>query len=143
MATITSANAIFNLSVVPLFLAAQRLQGFAADDVFSTRPINSAEVLMGLDGIQSAGYVNVSVEQEIALQADSPSMFIFDTWYNAQVIAQDLYFASGTVTLPGTGSKWAMTKGVLSTYHSIPDSGKTLKPRRFGITWQSVSPALA
>ena len=142
MASLTGANAVYMLSIPNLFAVPQQLQGFAADDVFDTDAIESTEILMGVDGIMSAGFVFVPVRQNIALQADSPSTFIFDTWWAAQQQAQDVFFAAGTVLLTAVGKKWTLTKGALTGYKPIPDTKKLLQPQRFGITWQQIFPAL-
>lgn len=140
--SLTAANATIMLAIAGLFPAPQQLQGFAADDIFSTDPLESAQTVMGVDGIMSAGFVFVEVKQSYTLQADSPSNFIFDQWFQAQQVARDIFFANGIVLLQTLGSKWSMAKGVLSMYPPMPDGGKLLKPRKFGITWQSISPAL-
>lgn len=139
--SITGANATFLMTVQDLFPTPQQLQGFAADDVFDTDPLASTEVLMGVDGGLSAGFVFVPVKQAIALQADSPSNFIFDTWYNAQQAAQDVFAAMGVVLLPGLGIKWNLVEGFLTEFPPIPNVKKLLQPRKFGITWTRVTPA--
>ena len=142
MATITSANAIYTLSIAGLYPTPVQLQGFAADDIFSTDPIDSAEVLMGVDGILSGGFVFVPIKQSIAIQADSSSNTIFDNWWAANQAATDVYFvANGVIILKSVGTKWALTNGFLTSYIPMPDAGKTLKPRKFGITWNTASPA--
>ena len=143
MASITSANAQILLSIPSLFPIPQALQGFAAEDVFDVDPIEPVEDIMGVDGILSAGFVFVPVHQNFALQADSPSIFIFDTWWTAMQIAKDVYFATATILLPGLGKKWACNTGILKSYKPMPDAKKVLQPQRFRITWQSVLPAVA
>lgn len=140
--SITAANATFLLAIAGVFPTPQQLQGFAADDIFSTDPLEAQQVLMGVDGKMSAGFVFVEVKQSVTLQADSASNFIFDAWYQAQQVARDTFFATGIVILPGIGQKWAMANGVLSSYPPMPDGGKILKPRKFGLTWESINPAL-
>jgi hypothetical protein len=124
-----------------LFATPQQLQGFAADDVVTTDPVASVEVLMGVDGILSAGFVYVPIRQMIALQADSSSNAVFDAWWNAMQTTKDVYLAQGVITLTTIQTKYALTNGSLTTYHPIADVKKLLQPRRYGITWQSVSPA--
>lgn len=151
MGTITGANAVYTLQISPpagaaqvqstLFATPQQLQGFAADDVVTTDPVASVEVLMGVDGILSAGFVYVPIRQMIALQADSASNAVFDAWWNAMQTTKDVYLAQGVITLTTIMTKYALTNGSLTTYHPIADVKKLLQPRRFGITWQSVSPA--
>jgi hypothetical protein len=143
MSDITSANSVLMLTVFPLFPIPQQLQGFAAEDVFDTDPLESAETLMGVDGRLSAGFVFVPVMQNYALQADSPSVFIFDTWWTSQQIAKTIFFGDMTVLLTSLGKKWAMTNGVLSSYKPLPDGKKVLQPQRFRITWESALPAVA
>lgn len=142
MASITGANAVVMLSIPGLFPVPVELKGFAADDIFDTDAIESAETLMGVDGVLSAGFVFVPVMQTYALQADSPSTFFFDTWWASQQQVQDVYFANGVVLLTAVGKKWTLTKGALTSYKPIPDTKKLLQPQRHRITWQSVFPAI-
>ncbi len=141
MADITSANAIF-LITLDIFPAPQQLQGFAADDIFDTEPLESVETSMGVDGNLSAGFVFVPVRQSIHLQADSPSGFFFDQWWAANQIGRQSLAASAVVILNSLGTKWVLTNGFLRQYKPIPDARRILQPRVFGITWESVSPAL-
>ncbi len=141
MPSITGATAAFQLSIRSLYDSPQQLQGFAADDVFSTTPIKSVETLMGVDGNMSAGFVFVEIVQSIKIQADSASGQLFDQWWSAQQAAEDVYFADATVLLQALGLKWQMTKGVLSSYHPIPDVKKLIQPRTFEITWNNMSAA--
>jgi len=139
--TITAANAVFTLSVSGVFNVAQQLQQFAADDVFDTEAIEPAEVMMGVDGHLSAGFVFVATKQSITLQADSPSNLIFEAWQQAQKTARDIFFAQGGVILNSVGRAYTMNRGVLTSYPSLPDAKKVLQPRKYGITWESISPA--
>lgn len=141
MASITAATAVYTLSIPGLFGYPQSLQGFAADDMFSTDALASAETLMGADGVLSGGFVYVEVKQNIRLQADSASNALFDQWWNAQQQIQDTYTANGVVWIKANGAKWAMTKGFLTKYKPMPDLKKLLQPRDYEITWQSISPA--
>jgi hypothetical protein len=137
MASITSVNAVFALSVPNVFSATQ-LQGFAADDIFGTDPVELNEVVMGVDGILSAGYVKMPIRQGISLQADSTSIQYFEQWRAAMQAANDVYFANATITLVSIGRKYTCTQGALGTYPVLSDAGRTLKPRRFTITWQAI-----
>ena len=138
MASITSANSIFMLSIAGLYPVPQKLQGYAADDVFSTEAINQAEIVMGVDGNMSAGFVHVARAMTVHVMPDQGSDIIFDTWMSAQEAAQELYFANGIVSLPSIGASWVLTKGVLTNIQPIPGVKKTLQPRPFTITWQSI-----
>lgn len=139
--SITSANAVLTLAVDSVFNTPQRLQGFAADDIYDTDTIDPAETVMGVDGVLSAGFVYVPVKQNFALQADSPSISLFDQWYAAQQAAVDIFRASGVIRLPAVGKSYTMNGGVLTGYKSMPDGKKILQPQRFSITWASIVPA--
>lgn len=138
--TITAANAVFMLSVPGLFDAPVQLQGFSADDVFDTEAVDPAEIMMGVDGYMSAGFVWVPIKQGITLMADSDSNDIFETWY-ANNGPNDLFVANGSVRLKSIGKSYTMTRGVLSTYPSMADAKKVLQPRKYGITWNRIEPA--
>ncbi len=138
--SITSSNAVLYLAVVGIAVVPVQIKEFAADDIFSMDPVEPAEVLMGVDGVMSAGFVYVPRKQAITLQGNSPSADFFDNWELAQITAGDQFFANGTLLLPSIGKKWAMTGGALTTFSQIPDSGKTIRPRRYGLTWERVYP---
>lgn len=140
MGNITAANAVYILTIPNVLLAPTQLQGFAADDVFDTEPLEAAETLMGVDGILSAGFVFVPVNQSITLQADSASNAVFDAWWGQEQANKTKFPASGQIKLIGIGTKWAMTNGFLTTYPIIPNAGRTLKPRKFMIRWQTAFP---
>lgn len=139
--TITSANSILLLSIAGLYDIPQQLQGFAADDVFDTETLEPVETMMGVDGHLSGGWVPMPVKWNISLQADSASILVFENWYSAQQTAREVYIASAQVQLPSVRRKYAMVRGFLSSYPPTPAGKKVLQPRRFQITWESISPA--
>jgi hypothetical protein len=138
MASITGANSVVMLAIAALYPVAQQLQGFAADDVFDSEGIASAEILTGVDGNMSAGWVYVPIKQGYTLQADSASNALFEAWYQAQQAIQELYFASATIHLPATSRSYVMTKGVLTLHKPTPDVKKVLQPRKYEITWSKI-----
>ena len=138
MANITSANAVFSLSVPDIGIAAN-LPGFAADDIFDTESVEAGEVQLGVDGYLSTGFVFAIIKQSISLQADSPSNALFEAWYAAERAAIDKYRASATVTLKSIGRVYALNNGTLVTYSPMPDAKKVLSPRKFGLAWQSIT----
>lgn len=139
--SLTAANAVIMLGITDLFDNPQQLQGFASDDVFDAPAVEQVEVQMGVDGLQSSGWIAVSVKWGVTLQANSASHDIFEAWTLAQNSAQEIYEAFGLVTLKSTGRKYTMNKGVLSSYPPMPSAGKILKPRKYEITWESIIPA--
>lgn len=137
---ITGANVVLTLSQPILFPVPQQIQGFASDDVYNIDSIKSVELLMGVDGILSAGFVYTEVPMNIMLQADSESNDFFDTIWSQSQLAQDAYPLFGLAIIPGIGQKFVMTNGYLTQYPPSPAVKKILQPRTFQITWARVSP---
>ena len=140
--TITSANSVFTLVVAGLFPAPVQLRGYASDKAFTTEAVDLAEVQMGVDGRMTAGFVPNPVKQTITLQADSPSKDIFTAVIQAMKTAREVFYISGSISLPSTGESFALTRGILTNAKQIPDAQKVLQPMDFQITWESVSRSL-
>ncbi|TAL90904.1 MAG: hypothetical protein EPN62_00780 [Candidimonas sp.] len=141
MATLTNANSVLMLAVAGVFPVPQQLQGFSTDDAFTVSDVVPVETAMGVDGLLSAGYTPYPTEIEITLQADSPSISIFDTWKTVQDTAREVFFANMTVSIPGTGQKFACTRGAMTGASPMPTGKKILQPRKWKITFQSVTPS--
>jgi len=140
MLTITAANSVYMLSVLDLFPVPQRLEGYAADAAFETESAETAEVVMGVDGNMSAGYVPYVTKQTISIMPDSPSSALFEAWAQAQKTAREVYVANAMITLPSINRAYIMTKGILTNFVSIPGTRKVLQARSFSITWNHVAP---
>ncbi|WP_186260365.1 phage tail fiber protein [Burkholderia gladioli] len=139
--TITSANSVIMLGVSTIFPIAQQIQGYTADDIFDTDDVDMAEVVMGLDGKQSAGWVPYNVKWRISLMPNSDAIPIFDAVITAERVAQEKFSWNGVVTLKGPGTKYTMSNGVLTRGKIMPDAKKTLQPQTYEITWESVLPS--
>jgi hypothetical protein len=139
--TITAANSVYMLAILDLFPVPQQLQGFSADAAFASEAFDMVEVVMGVDGNMSAGWIPVIKKQTISIMPDSASADMFDAWYAAQEAARELYFAQGVIVLPSIKKEFTMIKGVLSTYTPHAEVAKTLRFRSFGITWSQILPA--
>lgn len=138
---ITSADVVLTLFQPILFPTPQQIQGFAADDVFDTDQVKSVEVLMGVDGILSAGFVFVPMMQNIAIQADSDSLSFFETIFTHQYADKTVYPINGSALIPATSRNYNLTNGNLTGYKPTPDVKRVLQPMRFQCTWQSILPA--
>jgi hypothetical protein len=137
---LTGANASISLLIPALFSTPQTLQQFAADNVFEVPQVTPTETLMGVDGVLSGGMIFVPVEQEFMLQANSPSIAIFDNWYLQQIAATTTYPASGTTIMPGLKKMWQMVNGFLVDYKPLPQVQRLAQPQRFRIRWNLSAP---
>ncbi|RIJ02208.1 hypothetical protein DXK93_18715 [Achromobacter sp. K91] len=142
MSTLTSANSVLTLGVGGIFPVPQKIEGYATDDAFAFDAVQPAQAVMGVDGRMSAGYTPFMSVQTIAIQADSPSMVIFEAWLAAMKVAREVFYATGTLNISSIGRKFVMTKGVLTQIPPAPTARAILQPMTFQITWENVSPAL-
>lgn len=140
--TITSANSIFTIVIAGLFPAPVQLRGYATDKAFTTEAVDLAEVQMGVDGRMTAGYTPMPVKQTVTLQADSPSKDIFAALIQATKTAREVFYMSGTISLPSTGESFVLTRGILTNAKQIPDAAKVLQPVDYVITWESINRSL-
>ena len=138
--TITSANAVYMLTVAGLFPSPVQLQGFATDSAIDTEAVEVAETRLGVDGFMSAGWIPRMTKQTIALQADSPSGFLFETWALTQDAQEEVFIANGVMIVPGIGRKYTLVRGVLTSFSVAPGLKKTSEVRNFVITWNEIQP---
>lgn len=139
--SITSANAILQISVQSIFPNGVQIQRFATDDVYSSGRIRKNVTKMGVDGFQSAGKIWVSKPITYHLQSDSPSCKFFDAWSQAEDQLDDTLTASGLIILPGVATKWTLSQGALGEIDPIPGAGQTLKERAFEVVWGQMIPS--
>lgn len=135
--TLTSANSSLMVQISGLYPIPQKIEGFATDDAFSSEDVTTAETQMGVDGKLSSGYTPYPVPFKLVLQADSPSMSIFDNLIAAQDAVNEVMRVDATILLQGNGDKYALTKGTLTKFTPMPDNKKILQPRTFEITFES------
>lgn len=133
--TITSANAIYTLSVDTVFPTPQQLQGFGVDEAFDTEMADLADVVLGVDGIAVAGWRPRLTRQTITLLAASPSFGLFETWQAAMDNSKEIFYATGLIQLPAIGRQYALPQGTLTRYPALPNARRTLQDRRFEIVW--------
>lgn len=139
MATITSANSVFTLNIPALFPVPQILQGFATDDAFAADGLDLSESIMGVDGRMSSGYTPNITKMVIALQADSPSLFVFEYWFGQYQTNREVSFAQGNIILSGPGKSYTLRNGVLNNVKQLPDAKKTLAAQQFTVMWEKVT----
>lgn len=141
MGTLTAGNSIITLTVDGVFPVPQKLEGYSTTAAFSVADVSPGVVVMGVDGKLSGGYVPQPVPLTITLSADSPSVVIFDAWLTAQQSARQVFYANCLVAIPSVGSKYALTRGVLTKASVLAAAQQTLQPRSWTITFESCSPS--
>jgi len=135
---ITSANSTLALGVVGLFTVPQALQGFSAGDAYSIDTVDISQVLMGVDGVMSSGWVPQIKTMNVTLQSDSLSNTFFEAWYAAQEVAKNTYSAFGVINQPALSRVYTLKNGILSNYAPLADAKEVLQPRKFQIKWELI-----
>lgn len=125
--TLTVANSTLTLTVEALFPQAQRIQGYATDDAFDFENVENGEYMMGIDGNLSAGFVFNEVPFTWTLQADSPSLAMFEQIYMYEMNNRTKLRLDGTLSLPSNGRRYDMVKGYMRQYKA-PSGKKVLQP---------------
>lgn len=144
MSTITSANCKLTFTVrgpVGIVVGPFTVEGYASDDAFATEAVEAAIALMGVDGKMSAGWVPRLTKQVVNLQADSPSIALFEAWDGAQQVLRDVLFGDGAMSYPGLQKGYALVKGVLTRVTPMPAARRVLEPVVYEITWGLVQAA--
>jgi hypothetical protein len=143
LGSLTSANAVLQLSIDVIFPTPQQIQQFTTDNIYDAPQVKPTITKMGVDGKQSAGFIFVSKEIMIHLMPNSPSQVIFDTWATNMEAQEDVYSCSGLIVLKSTGRKFTLIDGSLTTYTPLPGAGQVLKDLQHGITFGKIIPAAA
>lgn len=126
-ATLTVANSSLVLSVEGLFPSGVQLQGYAADNVFEAPTVENGEFSMGIDGKLSAGYVFNQIPFTITLQADSPSLDVFEQTWQREASNRDKLQIGLTVALPSNNKRYVLRNGFLQSYQA-PSGQRILQP---------------
>ena len=142
MRTITAANCQFALTVPGLYNSPQILQGYMADDAFSSDDQELGETVTGVDGNMSIGYVPNPINMTIAIMPDSPSMDIFENIRLTIIATKEQIPMSATLTMTSTGKQYTATKGILQKAQPHPAVKRVLQGIPFGVRWQSITPAI-
>lgn len=125
--TLTTANSAILITTEALFPQAQRIQGYAADDAFDFENVQNGEYSMGIDGNLSAGFVFNEIPFTLTLQADSPSLSLFEQTYQYEVSNRTKLTQNVTVTLPAVSKRYELKGGFMRQYKA-PSGKKILQP---------------
>lgn len=136
--TLTAANSVLTITVPDLDIGPVQLQGFATDDAFDTPEVKPAEVMVGVDGKKSQGYVAFLVPFKFTLQADSLSIDIMDAIEEAQEAAQETYAIGISLSAPGLSKLWTFTNGTITSFKKTPAGKKLMQPQNYEITCEKM-----
>jgi hypothetical protein len=139
---ITSANAVLTISPRAAGLigsgGAFTVEGFASDDAFMADAVDTAEAVMGVDGKMSVGYTPYITKQTVTLQADSPSVTLFEAIVGAQNALRQPMFLDAVLALPAVQKSYIFKLGALTRVTPFPAGKKVLQPVQYEISWETV-----
>jgi hypothetical protein len=140
---ITSANAV--LTIAPRLVGligsggAFTVEGFASDSAFMAEDVDTAEARMGVDGKLSAGYTPYITKQTITLQADSPSITLFEAIVGTQNALRQPMVLDQVLAIPSINKNYVFTKGVITRLTPFPPGKKVLEPVSYELSWETVA----
>lgn len=151
MGTITNTNSSFRLipqvggiaaSLLPALAGVGfEVQGYASDDAFATDTVDTVEARKGVDNKASFGYLPRLTKQTVTLQADSPSITLFETLVSAQDAIQEVILLDGILALPSVGRSYALVQGALTRITPIAPGKRVLEPVTYELTWDTCTPS--
>ncbi|MCL1514399.1 MULTISPECIES: phage tail fiber protein [Acetobacteraceae] len=141
-ALITSADAVFTLTVKTLFNAPITLENWATDHGWSgSQKLKLATTSLSIDGRLNKGFVPSAYHMALHFSAGSRSLPVFDAIATASRQARTVYELNGELLLHGLGQRFTFTNGCLTDYDPVPAGNTTLGNRTVNITWENVLPA--
>jgi hypothetical protein len=142
---ITSANAVLTISPRSAGLIGSggvfTVEGFASDSAFMGEEVDVAEARMGVDGKLSVGFTPYITKQTITLQADSPSLPLFEAIVGAQNALRQPMILDSVLALPSLQKAYIFTKGAMTRLTPFTPGKKVLEPMNYEISWETVAPA--
>lgn len=138
---ITSANAIYTLTLSALFNAPITLQNWASDRGFEQDQVEMAETQMSIDGHLNRGFVPRAVNQTLSFSAASDSVSVFEALIAYQQQERTIVSLGAELVIPGTGRRYTFINGCLTAGSVAPNGGNTLENRSFALQWERVLPA--
>lgn len=115
----TSLGAYSSILGIPV-----TLEGWAADNAFSTEAVESSIIVLGVDGKAHTGWVPYTVSFNISLMPDSDSQSFIDQLAMIERTMRESLSLSSVLAIPSTEKKYYLTNGVLSRITPIASHGR-------------------
>lgn len=138
--TLTVANSVIMMTCEALYTSPTQLQGYAADDAFEVDAVENGEYSMGIDGRLSAGFVYNPIQMTLTIQADSPSLPIFENIWNYEVTNRTKLEHNWTITTTANGRRYNLTTGFMRSYKA-PAGKRILQPAIIQLSFARQSPS--
>lgn len=138
---ITSADAVFTLTVQTLFNAPVRLENWSANRAWEGQALRLADTRLSIDGKLNKGFVPSAYDMTLHFSPNSNTWDIFDELQTTIRQAKTVYELNGELHLPGLHRKYTFVSGCVLEMAAVPNGGELLEERSVHIRWQDVLPA--
>lgn len=138
MPTLTVADIAITIAVPSVFPVPFPVQGFGPDDVIEFPDVKPVEAIIGVDRRKSSGYIAHLIPVRITLQADSPSIFFLERWWQTLDQVSDDLPGSMNVISPALVKIWSFSNISLTSYPPGPTGKKIFQQQRFEFMAESV-----
>lgn len=134
--TDTVLSAFSDIIGVPLIL-----EGWAADQAFSSAAVTSAEVVQGVDGKKHAGWVPSMVPITGNVMPDTDTASNLGRIFQAQRMMRETFIVTGTLIIPALARAYSLLNGTLTQNVPIPAHNRVQAAQTFQIIFESAEEA--
>ena len=138
---ITSADAVFTLTVKTLFNAPVKLENWSTNRAWEGQALRLADTRLSIDGKLNKGFVPSAYDMTLHFSPNSNTWNIFDAIQMATRQARTVYELNGELHLPGLNRKYTFVSGCIVEMAAVPNGGELLDERSVHIRWENVLPA--
>ncbi|MEE8658522.1 Structural protein [Acetobacteraceae bacterium EV16G] len=138
---ITSADAIFTLTIQPLFSAPITLENWGTDRAWEVSSYAATDSRMSIDGYLNKGFQHRPVEMSLTLEANSPSNAVFEAIEEYQKAMTTVVILGGELRLPGLHRKYTFDDGHVIGMTPLPGGASMLEARTYNLRWRRIIPA--
>lgn len=146
--SISGSSIVLTFAVQTYSPAPVTIRGYGPDETVDAEALTVGEVMKGIDGFGTSGFMQTTLVTPFTLLADPqvvPSIDFMDGWMGAQMLLNGgtgdvLYAINGVITYPSLKRQMQVNNGTLRSFKPIPQGQKLLRPRQFSIEWINWSP---
>lgn len=136
---VTAANVDLILACEELYPSGVKLEGFSADSMMTADGIDVTENRRGVDGRMVSGVIKSVQPLSIVLEANSPSLEVFETIRDAMNANNRPYELTLTCHIPALEKTIVYRRGALKNAPSVPAIQRTLQPTTWTMEFQEVA----
>lgn len=138
---ITSADAVFTITIKTLFNAPIRLENWSANRAWEGQNLRLADTRLSIDGKLNKGAVPAAYDMTLNFSPNSNAWDVFDALQTASRQARTVYELNGELLLKGLNRKYTFVSGCVLDISAVPNGGELLEERSVHIRWEDVLPA--